>query len=70
MRKSKIFSNKATALGVAVLMIGLLAACSLPLPGAKEPAATEVPVAQPSSEPAPSGPTASFGGVSLSLIHI
>ncbi len=67
MRKPKIFSNKATALVVAVLMIGLLAACSLPLPGAKEPTATEVPVAQPSSEPAPSGPTASFGGVSFSL---
>lgn len=67
MRKSKIFSNKATALGMAVLMIGLLAACSLPFPGAKEPTATEVPVAQPSSEPAPSGPAASFGGVSFSL---
>lgn len=67
MRKSKIFSNKATALVVAILMIGLLAACSLPLPGANEPTATEAPVAQPSSEPAPSGPTASFGGVSFSL---
>lgn len=67
MKKPKIFSSKATALVVAVLMIGLLAACSLPLPGANEPTATEAPVAQPSSEPAPSGPTASFGGVSFSL---
>ena len=67
MRKPKVFSSKAAALVVAVLMIGLLAACSLPLPGTKKPAATEAPVAQPSSEPAPSGPTASFGGVSFSL---
>ncbi len=73
MRVPRVFNSKTAALLVAVSMISFLAACSLPLPGSKKQAVTETPAAaalapaQPVNEPAPSGPTASFGGVSFAL---
>ena len=71
MRIPRVFNSKMAALLVAVSMISFLAACSLPLPGSKKQAATETPAApapaQPGNEPAPNGPTASFGGVSFAL---
>lgn len=55
------------AFAVIVLAISLLAACSLPLPTIDPLAQGDTPSAQPSAEPAPAGPTASFDGITFAL---